>query len=163
MTHWIDRVSFGLQLRDAAGAEDPLGTLNDLLHPIIVGDGVEMDEADQDLIVASAQQIELAGTDASHRTALASEIGGLLVSTLPSSDALTLLRILVDRQRVAEVTAKHLNGLVSRTAWLGFVSEQAWAEELRSKVAAFGEETLAEFGRALNARDWTALQRLISE
>lgn len=160
MARWIDRTTFGLELQNAANSDQPERALDSLIRQIIIGDEVELCEDDATAVLTAAEAIEAALSDPERTRALARELGYLLVKP-PGDRALDFIYIALDRDRLVNVVERHLNGMISRTGWLAFVSEQRWPERLRDAFKQLRRDALVELGDALRSRDWRDVQRLL--
>ena len=142
---------FGEQLRTAAlaprGSEAVRAVLDPFLREAPVPEGVNAFEELQ-AATAVAQRIDTASSSPSRYLELATDLGALLQHLRPS-DALELAEVVAERHRVAGLVEKYLSGVMSRTSFLSFVTEQRWPTHVKETILALDRAALERLRHAL--------------
>lgn len=154
---------FGEELRTAAFAPQGYETVRALLDPILreapLPQGLNAFEERQ-ATAAVAQRIDTASSSPKRYLELATDLGALLQHLRPR-DALELAEAVAERHRVAALLEKYLSGVLSRTSFLSFVSEQRWPTHVKDTVLSLDRSAIERLRHALMALDLPVLRSLL--
>lgn len=154
-------IPFARRLADSLSQKEPASHLQQLLRETLVPNVTSPVDPDDTLTRIVAERIDVTAGNTRRMLALANDVERLL--TYASSDAAVelLLELIAERRRTATVIRRHLEGLVSRTAFLSFVSEQRWPATLKRSVEVLATNHLASLCTALDALDVQGIERIV--
>lgn len=158
-----DRLAFVQQLGAALAAPQPASATRELLHRILTADLASWDADEQQFVRRITERLDATNGDSDRLVVFASDVQRLL-SEASSNEIITLLiEVVAERRRALSIIRKLLNGTISRTSFLSFVSEQRWPDAVRRRIAALSPTDLAKLAIALDRADVSELETILIE
>lgn len=153
-----DRMSLARELGAALAAPKPARLVNDLLRGVLTIEPVAWESDEQRLIRSISERVNAAGGDGTRLLMLARDVHSLLEGASSNEAVELLLELIAERERVLGVIRKHVQGTITRTAFLSFVAEQPWPERVRRRMAALSPADIARLATALEEGDVARLE-----
>jgi hypothetical protein len=73
-----------------------------------------------------------------------------------------LFHIVSEKARFLQVLKKHRRGVISRTAFLGFLAEQSWPREVRRRISSLSSDELDLLASALDQMNVQTIEGLVT-
>jgi hypothetical protein len=118
---------------------------------------------EQRLVRAIAERVDTTSGDAERLIGLAGDVAQLLDEASSNEEVERLLELVAERQRALTVVRKYIEGMISRTSFLSFVTEQRWSDPIRRRVAALSEADLRSLVSALEHVDVPRIETILRE
>ncbi len=156
-----DLFSFADDLGAALAAPQPAQRVNELIRGVLIDDS-EWESDEQRLIHSISERLDMVSSDSRKLLILASDVLALIGEASSSERIEMLLELIADRQRSAEVMRKYAQGIISRTGYLAFLSEQRWPEAVRVRMTALSESDLIRLTHALERLEVGQLEVILA-
>jgi hypothetical protein len=157
---FVDCESFSRQLQAVTEGSLQVSEFRAWLVRLLSGDNIEFNEQDEETLGRVVGRLENSETEERLRT-LASDFQRLLSTTGCGEDARLLIEIVEDRERVVQVLDRYLAGILSRTGYLSYLTEQRWPRDIRARLGEFTSDQLEGIRDALQRREFGLLRNYL--
>ncbi len=146
------------QLGRYARSELELGALRDWFAPVLAADPLDVEQSVEDPWRDAPDEsrlfwrlLHLFGEEGGEEPerAHAARVVGCLASTGAAAATLELLPLLLDQDRLVEIVARHLAGVISRTGFLSVVAESGYPAHMKLWLEHASPAALAELAGML--------------
>lgn len=164
MTESQDRVIDLFALRNALNEtlepKQGLTLLRSLIRDLLIRDGVDVAEADDEVIMEIVYRLDAAESDAALRT-LAASYARLLREDIPRSQLALLAPVIATRERLSEVLLKVSRGDVTSESFGSFLDTKRWGADVKLAIMRLPRAGLEELRHAVIAEDYSAAASLL--
>lgn len=154
MTEYPNRTEIAQRMRDALASSDAPAALKELLRSMIVAHDIQSESENIRILSYLVQRLDTMQGDAARLVALATDFEVLLRHASSVEEVESLLELVAERERFSDIVRKYLAGVLSRSSFLSFITEQRWPASTRRRLSELSEQELVRLMRALSIRDF---------
>jgi hypothetical protein len=151
---YVDRAETAQWLRDAVSGRIPASALRDWIRAAMVGNAIQLDPDDAHLLGPLIERLDMVQDDDVALLELAADFHTLLAQPALENAVTLLLELVVDRARFLEILRKYDQGVIRRTQFLSYLSEQPWPQSVRARVATLSSNDVQSLRDALSSKDY---------
>lgn len=152
--------SFAGDLRSSLNADDPGSEITHLVRQIIASDPQIVESEEQAIVRSAAERLDVSA-DGARLTRFATDVATLIEQSLSPNEVDLLLELIAERSRAVDIVRKYMDGRLTRTSYLSFLSSQRWPQTVKLRLQALNDEETVRLATALEDLDVDSIRSLV--
>lgn len=157
----VDRHALQAELASMLRGDADLPAVRLWIRTAIIGNEVHLASNDSEFLLYALCRLDAAADDEPRFTRLAHDVEALLRAPISDTNQATLFELAAERRRFADVAAKYRAGVLSRTEYLSYLTDQRWPTEIGRAIAALSAPEAARLTEALSRGDYGVVDALL--